>query len=63
MSRANKVIVDDGGKGGNGNMLYLPLDKLLERARTQPSETAVDQVRSSPEVESVTVDGRARGER
>jgi modulator of FtsH protease HflK len=64
MSRANKVIVDDGAKGGNGNMLYLPLDKLLERARTrEPSETAVDQVRSSPEVESVTVDGRARGER
>jgi hypothetical protein len=56
--------VDDGAKGGSGNMLYLPLDKLLERARTrEPSDTAVDQTRSSPEVESVTVDGRARGER
>ncbi len=65
MSRANKVIVDDGAKGGNGNMLYLPLDKLMERAR-QPSttdNTAESNVRVAPETESVTVDGRARGER
>jgi modulator of FtsH protease HflK len=66
MSRANKVIVDE--KGGNGNMIYLPLDKLLERARSNNS-TSTDtsstepSVRVSPEPETVTVDGRARGDR
>jgi len=65
MSRANKVIVDDGAKGGNGNMIYLPLDKLLERARTRDSSEAQqqEQLRSPSEMDSVTVDGRARGER
>jgi membrane protease subunit HflK len=64
MSRANKVIVDDGGKGGNGNMIYLPLDKLLERARSRETpDPAVDQVRASPEIDAANVDGRARGER
>jgi membrane protease subunit HflK len=64
MSRANKVIVDE-GKAGNGNMIYLPLDKLLERTRTNPNSdnTAEPTVRVSPEPESVTVDGRNRGER
>jgi membrane protease subunit HflK len=66
MSRANKVIVDE--KGGSGNMIYLPLDKLLERARSNNS-TSTDtsstepSVRVSPEPETVTVDGRARGDR
>ena len=66
MSRANKVIVDE--KGGNGNMLYLPLDKLLDRARSNnstssDSSSTEPSVRVSPEPESVTVDGRARGDR
>jgi membrane protease subunit HflK len=65
MSRANKVIVDDGGGSGNGNMFYLPLDKLLERSRTRDSAEVSQQesLRSQSEMESVTVDGRARGER
>jgi membrane protease subunit HflK len=29
---SRKVIVDS--RNGNGNMLYLPLDKLMERSRT-----------------------------
>jgi membrane protease subunit HflK len=65
MSRANKVIVDEGKGGGSGNMIYLPLDKLLDRARTNNSgdNTAEPTVRVSPDPESVTVDGRTRGER
>jgi modulator of FtsH protease HflK len=66
LSRANKVIVDDGGKGGSGNMMYLPLDKLLDRARTQQNPDSQDQQsnqRVTPESESQNLDGRARGER
>ena len=64
MSRATKVIVDQ-GKNGSGNMIYLPLDKLLDRARTNPNtdNTAEPTVRVSPDPESVTVEGRNRGER
>jgi membrane protease subunit HflK len=63
MSRANKVIVDDGKGGSGNNMIYLPLDKLLERARAHDSDSSDSSVRVSPESETVTVDGRARGER
>jgi membrane protease subunit HflK len=65
MSRANKVIVDE--KGGSGNMIYLPLDKLIERSRSNNTSSdgssSEPSVRVSPEPESVTVDGRARGDR
>jgi membrane protease subunit HflK len=63
MNRAHKVIVDKGG--ANGNLLYLPLDKLMERSNTRESSSN-DQdstVRVSPEPDTVTVDGRSRGER
>lgn len=65
MSRANKIIVDE---KGSGNMIYLPLDKLLERARSNngtnsDGSSTEPSVRVSPEPESVTVDGRARGDR
>jgi membrane protease subunit HflK len=64
MSRAHKVIVDSKGAGGNGNMFYLPLDKLMERSNTRDtSNDSEPAVRVSPEPESVTVDGRTRGER
>jgi len=63
MSRSHKVIVD-GKAGGNGNMFYLPLDKLMERSTTRDStDTSEPAVRISPDVETVTVDGRSRGER
>jgi membrane protease subunit HflK len=64
MSRANKVIVDGGKGGGTGNMFYLPLDKLLERVRSQPTESQEPTVRVSPEPDlSSSGDGRNRGER
>ena len=62
MSRAHKVIVD-GKSGSNGNMLYLPLDKLMERSNSRDSSDSEPTVRVSPEPETVTVDGRSRGER
>ena len=63
MSRANKVIVDE--KGGNGNMIYLPLDKLLERTRNSSSNSDGQEatVRVSPEPDSTASDPRSRGER
>jgi modulator of FtsH protease HflK len=64
MSRSNKVIVDEGKSGGsNGNMFYLPLDKLMERSNARDSSDSEPTVRVSPEPETVTVDGRSRGER
>jgi len=63
-SRARKVVID-GGKTGNGNMLYLPLDKLMERSTPRPADSTSDStVRAAPaEPETITVDGRSRGER
>jgi len=65
MSRAHKVLIDKGS--ANGNLLYLPLDKILEHSNTRDtgpsSNTAEPSVRISPEPETVTVDGRARVER
>jgi membrane protease subunit HflK len=64
MSRAHKVIVDSKGAGGNGNMFYLPLDKLMERSNTRDSTMdSSTGTTVAPEPESVTVDGRTRGER
>jgi membrane protease subunit HflK len=63
MSRAHKIIIDKGGT--SGNMLYLPLDKIMERSsnRDPTDNTAEPSVRVTPEPETVTVDGRARVER
>jgi membrane protease subunit HflK len=67
LSGARKVVIDAQTGNGGGNVLYLPLDKLMERGGTLRSadEIASDaQARSTTSaVESVTVDGRARGER
>jgi membrane protease subunit HflK len=60
---ARKVIVDSKGAG---NMIYLPLDKLLERAAAETENAAAAAAtRAAPSTESdtVTVDGRSRGER
>lgn len=65
-SRANKVIVEP-KPGGGGNLLYLPLDKILGRgaaaagdAEPQPSGTSTPPT----EPETVTVEGdRSRGRR
>ena len=62
MNRWRKVIVDT--KGGNGQMLYLPLDKLVERSSgvARENEATVSAQRPSPE-ESTAQDLRQRGER
>jgi len=66
MSRSRKVIVD-AKSGANGNVLYLPLDRLTERSGTvravpldQPPGTAP---RTQQEMDAAGVDGRSRGER
>jgi membrane protease subunit HflK len=58
---SRKVIIDS--KSGSGNMLYLPLDKLIERSR---DESANGTLRPSVSVEpdtSTTPDTRQRVER
>jgi membrane protease subunit HflK len=72
LSRAHKVLIDSkaGGSSG-GNMFYLPLDKLLEKANTQgetPSGfTGRDDSNAgaaqNKEPDSVTVEARGRGDR
>jgi membrane protease subunit HflK len=64
LARAHKVLIDQ--KSGGGNMFYLPLDKLLEKAAAreteQPAENAANG--ASKEPDSVTVEAtRGRGER
>lgn len=67
LSRAHKVLIDS--KAGGGNMFYLPLDKLLEKAAREPEAQpgpAVgrdDGTGQNKEPESVTVEARGRGDR
>jgi len=76
LSRSHKVFIDskgvvggkDGTAGGSAgtNVFYLPLDKLLERGNAP--ETNAQPERSmratpAPDVETVTVEGRARADR
>ena len=65
LARAHKVVIDQKAGGGNGNMFYLPLDKLLEKAAAheteQPAENAASGAPKEPD--SVTVEARGRGER
>ena len=59
---SKKVLIDS--KNGNGNVLYLPLDKLAERSRTDDANTVT--VRPPVSVDSdssSTSDGRQRVER
>jgi modulator of FtsH protease HflK len=68
LARAHKVVIDQkaGGGAGGGNMFYLPLDKLLDKAAAreteQPSENSSNGVSKEP-TDSVTVEARGRGER
>ncbi len=65
LQRAHKVLID--GKAG-GNMIYLPIDKLLEKSNAGSPEA---QASTEPAVsgapkeaqEQVTVEARGRGER
>jgi modulator of FtsH protease HflK len=66
MQQSKKIVLDT--KSGNGsNMIYLPLDKMLER--TAPRSTAAPQAapaagaQALEELPTVTIDGRSRGVR
>ena len=61
MQQSKKVILDT-KQGGNGNMIYLPLDKLLERQAARPA-TVPAPAAPVEELPTVTIDGRSRGVR
>jgi membrane protease subunit HflK len=63
MRESQKIILDT--KGGNGgNMIYLPLDKLLERSSAARAGAGVAAQGSQiEELPAVTIDGRSRGVR
>jgi membrane protease subunit HflK len=67
MQRSRKVVID-AKSGSNGNMLYLPLDKLVEgnsAARAGGPQVAAPGA-GRQDIEQVTIegrDGRTRGER
>lgn len=66
LSRAHKVLIDSkAGGGSGGNMFYLPLDKLLDRAAAREAEQAAESNSATlqKEPDSVTVEARGRGER
>jgi len=61
LSRSRKVVVDS--RNGSGQMLYLPLDKLLERSASgvvRENETTVSAPRDG---DGQAQDARQRGER
>jgi modulator of FtsH protease HflK len=61
LSHAHKVLID--GHAGN-NLIYLPIDKLLEKSAGREEQTIEPASgSSSKEPESVTVEARGRGER
>jgi membrane protease subunit HflK len=60
MQQSKKIILDT--KTGNGNMIYLPLDKLLERGSTR-NAPATNAPAPAEDLPTVTVDGRSRGVR
>jgi modulator of FtsH protease HflK len=65
MQQTKKIVIDT-KTGGGGNMIYLPLDKMLERAVPRAAATAGAAPAASAMVEelpTVTVDGRNRGVR
>ena len=60
LGKSQKIILDT--KAGNGNMIYLPLDKLMER-RTTGTVTVTPAPLSNPESENPSGDVRNRGDR
>jgi modulator of FtsH protease HflK len=61
LARAHKVLID--GHAGN-NLIYLPIDKLLEKSVNHEPEQGTEPAASAQrEQEQVTVEARGRGER
>jgi modulator of FtsH protease HflK len=66
LARAHKVVIDQkaGGGAGGGNMFYLPLDKLLDKAAARDVEQPTESSSGVPkEQDTVTIEARGRGER
>jgi membrane protease subunit HflK len=64
LARSHKVLID--AKGSNGNLIYLPIDKLLEHATTKEPEPANDagaRVTANGDPDTSVVDGRNRTDR
>ena len=65
MQRSKKVVID-AKSGTNGNVLYLPLDRLVQPGQTGRVTVDAPPASGRQEMEPVTIDGRdgrARGER
>ncbi len=65
-SRANKIVVESKPGSPGGNVLYLPLDKLLGHDSGAPEEESAQPELPSAapgDADTVTVEGRSRGER
>jgi membrane protease subunit HflK len=61
LARSHKVLID--GHAGN-NLLYLPIEKLLEKSTARDSEQGTESATGSAAKEpEVTVEARGRGER
>jgi len=66
LAQAHKVVIDSRAGGtGPGNVIYLPIDKLLEKSTAREPEQASDSVSAGAQKEpdSVAVEARGRGER
>jgi len=61
LKSSRKVLIDS--KSGNGNMLYLPLDKLMERSRESDANTVTVRPPVNVESDPVTGDSRQRTDR
>jgi membrane protease subunit HflK len=60
LGKSQKIILDT--KAGNGNMIYLPLDKMMER-RATGTVTVTPAPSSNPESDNPSGDVRNRGDR
>ena len=61
--RGSRKVIIDSKSGGNGNMFYLPLDKLIDRSRDAESGTITVRPTVTVEPEPAPADSRGRVER
>jgi modulator of FtsH protease HflK len=61
--RGSRKVIIDSKSGGNGNMLYLPLDKLVDRARDSDGNTIPVRPTVTVEEQPAPTDARNRVER
>jgi modulator of FtsH protease HflK len=60
LARAHKVLID--AHAGN-NLIYLPIDKLLDKSAGREDQTIEPAAGATKEPEGVTIEARGRGER